>query len=178
MDNSLITSSQLLNDLLHQFAFRINNNGSLDEPEISTIIHNIFEEIVNTQYGTIDINSDYTIRWNDKYLDESGSFQELTYELTFLSTQIQELVNKKKKLREVTHHLPKYRKIKENDSLLNNSDCCSICHDNYKINEFKRELNLCGHIFHKKCIDKWFFKNEHLECPLCRQSYQKNDFNN
>jgi len=82
MDNSLITSSQLLNDLLHQFAFRINNNGSLDEPEISTIIHNIFEEIVNTQYGTIDINSDYTIRWNDKYLDESGSFQELTYELT------------------------------------------------------------------------------------------------
>ena len=79
---------------------------------------------------------------------------------------------KKKTLRDVTNHLPKYRKIKEGDVLLDQLDVCSICHDNYKVNEFKRELNICGHIFHKKCIDKWFLNNANLECPLCRQSYE------
>jgi hypothetical protein len=172
MDNNLITTNPILNDLLHQFAVTINNNGSLDQPEVSLIIHNIFEEVVNSQLGSLDIYSDYTIRWNDKYLDETGSEQELTYELTFLSTQIQDLVNKKKKLREVTNHLPKYRKIKEGDALLDKLDVCAICHENYKLNEFKRELNICSHTFHKKCIDKWFLNNDNLECPLCRQSYE------
>jgi hypothetical protein len=171
MDNTIITSNGVLNELLHQFAQLINHNNSLEQPEISAVIHNIFEEVVNSQVGTLDIHSDYTIRWNDKYLDESGNEQELTYELTFLSTQIKEMV-KKKTLRDVTNHLPKYRKIKEGDSLINELDVCSICHDNYKVNEFKRELNLCGHIFHKKCIDKWFLNNKNLECPLCRQSYE------
>jgi len=172
MDNNLITSNPLLNDLLHQFAVLINNNSSLEQPEISLIIHNIFEEVVSSQLGSLDVHSDYTIRWNDKYLDDYGSEQELTYELTFLSTQIQDLVNKKKKLREVTNHLPKYRKIKEGDVLLDKLDFCTICHENYKLNEFKRELNICSHTFHKKCIDKWFLNNDNLECPLCRQSYE------
>ncbi len=171
MDNTIITSNAVLNELLHQFAQLINHNNSLEEPQISTVIHNIFEEVVNSQVGTLDIHSDYTIRWNDKYLDETGTEQELTYELTFLSTQIKEMV-KKKSLRDVTNHLPKYRKIKEGDRLINELDVCSICHDNYKVNEFKRELNICGHIFHKKCIDKWFLNNKNLECPLCRQSYE------
>ena len=171
MDNSLITSNPLLNELLHQFAQFINDSYSLEEPHITTIIHNIFDEVINSQLGTLDIHSDYTIRWSDKYLDETGNEQELTYELTFLSTQIKELV-KKKTSRDVTNHLPKYRKIKEGDILLDHIDVCAICHDNYKLNEFKRELNICQHTFHKKCIDKWFLNNKNLECPLCRQSYE------
>jgi len=171
MDSNMITSNPALNGLLHQFSVLINNNSSLEQPEISAVIHNIFEEIVNSQLGTLDIHSDYTIRWNDTYLDENGIEQELSYELTFLSTQIAQMVENKKRIRDVTHHLPKYRKIKADDSLLHNSDICSICHDNFKLNEFKRQLNLCGHTFHKKCIDKWFISNKNLECPLCRQSY-------
>ena len=171
MNNSLITSNPLLNELLHQFAQFINDSYSLEEQHITTIIHNIFDEVINSQLGTLDIHSDYTIRWSDKYLDETGNEQELTYELTFLSTQIKELV-KKKTSRDVTNHLPKYRKIKEGDILLDHIDVCAICHDNYKLNEFKRELNICQHTFHKKCIDKWFLNNKNLECPLCRQSYE------
>lgn len=174
MEDNMITSNPILNDLLHQFAELVNHNNSLEEPQIRNVIQNIFQEVIHSQSGNLDINSDYTIRWNDKYLDETGSEQELTYELTFLSTQIKEMI-KKKTLREVTNHLPKYRKIKQGDVLLDQSDVCSICHDNFKVNEYKRELNLCGHIFHKKCIDKWFLNNTNLECPLCRQSYEKND---
>jgi hypothetical protein len=171
MENSMITSNPVLNELLHQFAQLVNTTSSLEEPQMRLLIHNIFQEVINSQLGAMDIHSDYTIRWNDKYLDETGCEQELTYELTFLSTQIKEMI-KKKTLREVTHHLPKYKKIKEGDILLDKLDICSICHDNYKMNEFKRELNICGHIFHKKCIDKWFLNNTNLECPLCRQSYE------
>jgi hypothetical protein len=173
MDSNVITSNPILNQLLQQFASLISTHNSLTQPEISTVIHNIFEEIVNSQFGTLDIHSDYTIRWIDKFLDENDIEQELTYELTFLSTQIAEMVESKKRIRDVTNHLPKYRKIKEGDVLLDHVDVCAICHDNYKVNEFKRELNICGHTFHKKCIDKWFISNTNLECQLCRQSYEK-----
>ena len=43
---------------------------------------------------------------------------------------------------------------------------CSICFDEIK-EEDKQKLN-CVHIFHEKCIDKWF-KRSH-QCPLCRRS--------
>ena len=59
--------------------------------------------------------------------------------------------------------VPKYKQIKSEDILLGQS--CSICHEDYKIKEFKRELN-CKHYFHKKCIDKWLKNN--LSCPVCR----------
>ncbi len=58
-----------------------------------------------------------------------------------------------------------YKKIKIGDKLLH--EVCSICHEDYKINEFKRELK-CEHSFHKKCIDKWL--KIHLNCPFCRHS--------
>ena len=38
--------------------------------------------------------------------------------------------------------------------------------EKYKILEFKRELPICKHYFHKKCIDKWLKKN--ASCPICR----------
>ncbi len=59
--------------------------------------------------------------------------------------------------------IPKYRQIKSDDDII--GQVCSICQDEFKPKEFKRELN-CKHIFHKKCIDKWL--KEHLNCPFCR----------
>jgi hypothetical protein len=59
--------------------------------------------------------------------------------------------------------VPKYKQIKEGSSLI--GQLCSICQDEYKIKEYKRELD-CKHTFHKKCIDKWL--KTHLTCPCCR----------
>jgi hypothetical protein len=61
--------------------------------------------------------------------------------------------------------IPKYKQIKFGDSIIGQT--CSICQDEYKPKEYRRELN-CKHSFHKKCIDKWL-KN-HLSCPFCRSN--------
>lgn len=53
----------------------------------------------------------------------------------------------------------------------NISEPCSICRCEYKNNEGIRILD-CNHNFHKKCVDRWF-KKENVTCPLCR----KNIFN-
>ena len=168
--NSEIITNNILNTLLQQFTNLLNGNNTLQNTEIYNITNAIFQEIIDSHLITIDINSDYTIKWNQKYLDENGEEHEISYELIFLSTQIKDMIEKKK-MRDVIRHLPKYKKIKADDNLLNNQTICSICYEDYKLNEFKRELHMCKHIFHKKCIDKWFLKNSKLECPICRHSY-------
>ena len=46
---------------------------------------------------------------------------------------------------------------------------CSICCEDFKLNEYKRTLR-CNHIFHKKCIDKWFNSFKKVNCPTCRSN--------
>lgn len=63
---------------------------------------------------------------------------------------------------------------KLNDSIIKNqNDCCAICIQNFKTNEFVRILK-CHHQFHKKCVDKWlyiqFCADDELLCPLCQQN--------
>ena len=47
--------------------------------------------------------------------------------------------------------------------MVNNNDICSICYEVLDDNSFKLE---CNHIYHTKCIVKWF-RNDHKNCPLC-----------
>ncbi len=56
--------------------------------------------------------------------------------------------------------LGKYQIITENDT-----GTCSVCLDSFKKGLYKRTLN-CGHLFHKKCVDKWISREK--SCPLCR----------
>jgi hypothetical protein len=65
--------------------------------------------------------------------------------------------------------VPRHKQIKLGDKVLGST--CSICQDEYQIKEYKRELS-CGHLFHKKCIDKWLKTN--LTCPFCRDSISGN----
>jgi rubrerythrin len=70
-------------------------------------------------------------------------------------------------------HLLSYKKI-TNSILSNNLNVCSICYENYKVGEYFRELPICKHIFHKKCIDKWFYKDiNNMKCPICRTFHNK-----
>jgi hypothetical protein len=82
------------------------------------------------------------------------------------------LKTKSKTMNNILKHLGKYEKINKNDTILD--DKCSICYDDYHVGEYKRNLNKCGHNFHKKCIDKWFKKNkDNMSCPVCRKNYNK-----
>ena len=57
---------------------------------------------------------------------------------------------------------------------------CSICFD--PINYDKKKLK-CDHIFHQKCIKKWYSKNVNLDdnldcylcgsCPICRSKSEE-----
>lgn len=59
--------------------------------------------------------------------------------------------------------LGSYKKI----SIKDTTETCPICLENFKEGLYKRSLN-CNHTFHKKCIDKWLFKEE--SCPICRKN--------
>lgn len=65
-----------------------------------------------------------------------------------------------------TFHLSPAKKIK-NDS---HSYECSICFQQFQKNDYYRELDGCKHVFHKKCIDEWFFQSKSYSCPLCRKN--------
>ena len=45
-------------------------------------------------------------------------------------------------------------------------ETCTICQDDIEANTQTRKINVCGHIFHKNCIDQWFERN--VKCPVCR----------
>jgi hypothetical protein len=75
--------------------------------------------------------------------------------------------NENKSMRKITKHLGKFKKIKGDESF----ESCSICCNEYIKNEYYRKMDKCGHIFHKKCVDKWFFVNKNCECPLCRTNH-------
>ncbi len=49
-------------------------------------------------------------------------------------------------------------------------DNCIICFNNFEINDDIRKLNICTHIYHKKCIKEWIINYNKSSCPLCRQT--------
>lgn len=57
--------------------------------------------------------------------------------------------------------------------ILKCDDECTICLSNYNDNEQIRII-MCGHYYHKKCIDEWF-KSE-FNCPNCRYNIKENNF--
>jgi len=60
-------------------------------------------------------------------------------------------------------------KITDLFDLFGESAYCSICLEDISEGARVRSLNECSHIFHSKCIDKWFL--EKSCCPTCRKEY-------
>jgi len=48
---------------------------------------------------------------------------------------------------------------------------CIVCFKRMKIGELYRQLK-CFHIFHAKCLDKWFCFTDEMTCPVCRHNHQ------
>ena len=78
----------------------------------------------------------------------------------------------KPKMKELLSHLGKYNRVKTGDEIINEK--CIICFDEYKPKQCIRVLDKCSHTFHKKCVDKWFHKNQgKMNCPICRTNYDR-----
>lgn len=55
------------------------------------------------------------------------------------------------------------------------NDNCIICQNNLKYTHKLFKLNMCNHIYHHKCIKKWYKEcskdiNNIHQCPLCRST--------
>jgi hypothetical protein len=72
------------------------------------------------------------------------------------SSPVTDSVLRKNKIKEI-----KYKKVREETE----HECC-ICLDKLNVGEFQKTLQ-CKHTFHKKCIDRWFKKDNDF-CPMCR----------
>jgi len=46
---------------------------------------------------------------------------------------------------------------------------CTICLEN--INSAVEKVLICGHKFHKNCVNEWFSESNHTKCPLCRKEH-------
>lgn len=48
---------------------------------------------------------------------------------------------------------------------------CAIC----LVEEIpsKCYLKPCGHLFHRKCLNKWFYVSTNRRCPYCQQEVSK-----
>ncbi|CAK9202282.1 unnamed protein product [Sphagnum troendelagicum] len=43
---------------------------------------------------------------------------------------------------------------------------CAVCLGDYQKNDKLQQLPVCGHVFHKDCVDEWLAN--HSTCPICR----------
>jgi hypothetical protein len=45
---------------------------------------------------------------------------------------------------------------------------CPICLHSFKQGDTLRQLDVCGHLFHRSCIDLWLLRS--ADCPLCKRN--------
>ena len=109
----------------------------------------------------------------------TNSISDITQTSNFQNSVLypQNVVKQKRNLH--MSHLPTYRKITRDMldvscSPNQLSDNCSICCNSFNHGEYFRTLPICNHVYHKKCIDKWFTKDKNnMRCPICRTSHTK-----
>ena len=129
---------------------------------------NISDENENLK-SLIDILSNYKpVKLNiiENVSIENERFEYLeNYFRWFIETIIENqdfVENEKITLKDIKNKLGSYSRVTKKIDLN-----CSICQNGFKLNEGLRKLG-CSHMFHKKCVDKWFIKSRKWNCPLCR----------
>lgn len=112
--------------------------------------------IIQDQFVPFDLFEDFNI------LNFFNDFENIVTN----SFQMEQSSQKEKATKDQLSKLGPYHRVNKNSNLLKES--CSICLDNFSVGEGYRTL-ICGHDFHKKCIDRWLLKGSQ-ECPMCRKN--------
>ncbi|KAF8410371.1 hypothetical protein HHK36_002899 [Tetracentron sinense] len=63
--------------------------------------------------------------------------------------------------------IPKIKITKNNVNSSEERVSCSVCLQDFQLEETVRSLPHCHHMFHLPCIDEWLIR--HASCPLCRR---------
>jgi uncharacterized transporter YbjL len=121
-------------------------------------------------YATIEAMIENLKNSNVINVNNEENLIEFDIEFEYVNNEEDTENNYFKNCKEINENICKSEKIKENDELVGNT--CLICHEDFKVGEFKRKLPAnCNHIYHKKCIDKWLKKKS--SCPVCRYEFIK-----
>jgi hypothetical protein len=116
--------------------------------------------VIETMFNKLNENNEFI----------SGDNENVEYHIYYEIREEDEYEEEEKtsftNCKEINSNLGKFEKIKDNDQLILNCECCNICCSTYNKGEYKRVIPSCQHVFHKKCVDKWLKTNG--SCPLCR----------
>ena len=127
-------------------------------------MYTIMTEIVDIEDATDILYNLFGYRRNLNSVDFASLFENIE---NILDSSLQnDVIPRTTASKEMLSELGSYSRINKNSDLLGTQ--CSICLDEFKLNEGYRTLG-CNHSYHKKCIDKWFIDGS-IECPMCRKS--------
>ena len=154
-----MNSDTTTNSTMAYISMPFNNiNDIIMNESFLNIIDEIFNNNSNNEYIVNDNdNIEYHIYYDVMDDEETRNNEE---EYDYFSS-----------CKEINNKLCKPIRIKENDNLIINKECCNICCEDYIIGQYKRTLPSCNHIFHKKCVDKWLKTKSN--CPVCRNELKK-----
>jgi hypothetical protein len=160
--NSDITTNSIIDKNEVYISMSYNNINDI-------VIDNTFLDIVDEIFNS---NNEYIVNNNGNivyhiYYDIIDSEEEERSNNSNNDEEYDYFINCK----EINSKICKPVRIKENDDLIINKECCNICCEDYITGQYKRTLPNCNHIFHKKCVDKWLKSKSN--CPICRNELKK-----
>lgn len=134
------------------------------------IMNESFLNIIDEIFNNNNSNNEYIVNDNDN-IEYHIYYDVMDDEETRNNSYNEEEYDYFSSCKEINNKLCKPIRIKENDNLIINKECCNICCEDYIIGQYKRTLPSCNHIFHKKCVDKWLKTKSN--CPVCRNELKK-----
>jgi hypothetical protein len=127
------------------------------------------EIIGRKRRNSINLNSLNPPYENSRIRVENSMFQDSFIDiinmLVFLNRAVSYENQTESVSMEIFKNLPKIKIKCDEDPLIKDNDKCTICMEEYTVGNKVVTLP-CLHLFHEKCIKKWF--GEKSTCPVCK----------
>ena len=152
-------------NLLNLYHNRERTSSNPNRIPLNLLRNNLSSRYYNTPpQGGYHINEEHEYNMDNIDVDDISSLVFLDITTRFASP-VNSVLNKTAIRKEQIKQI-KSKKIKDETI-----EECPICLDKMNKNEFQKTL-ICNHCFHKKCIDRWFKKDNDC-CPMCRMEIIK-----
>lgn len=156
--------------LIREFRSNMQNNHSFAFPDVNTAQHQSGQQIPEQQSShnplpstnTVPLTTTSFAYFIQPFVSENEEPRHLTNE------QIENAVER------IVYDASMSNAYIENtintDGII--ADRCPICLEDFQIGEQVLRINVCGHIFKRPGLLRWFQRNNH--CPVCRRNVVEN----
>jgi hypothetical protein len=150
--------SQSLSDILYGRTNMSTTNSQNSNIATESNVLNTMRFIVRDSNGT---RIDYNMPLNEENI---GDFSNIINQMLDPNVPLNNVFERRLTDEQIENNTS-IRIYSNNDST---GDTCSICREEYVLDNELRKLNNCSHEFHKDCIDEWL--NVNVTCPICRRN--------